>query len=147
MTKLLSISVLLLLLSAACNSNIGPKRPDTNTANLPKSGPAEDELLETLQGKWLSDQDSTYVIEFIGNKMRHLNGNQLTMEVDVEINGACDQAPCVSEQPGTETDGWCFTEKEKDGTVQCNVVTACNKEVLQYLPVGNMGRGLNFKRL
>ncbi|MFZ4477647.1 MAG: hypothetical protein ACOYPR_20805, partial [Saprospiraceae bacterium] len=125
MTKLLSISVLLLLLSAACNSNIGPKRPDTNTANLPKSGPAEDELLETLQGKWLSDQDSTYVIEFIGNKMRHLNGNQLTMEVDVEINGACDQAPCVSEQPGTETDGWCFTEKEKDGTVQCNVVTAC----------------------
>jgi len=147
MTKLLSISVLLLLLSAACNSNIGPKRPDTNTANLPKSGPAEDELLETLQGKWLSDQDSTYVIEFIGNKMRHLNGNQLTMEVDVEINGACDQTPCVSEHPGTETDGWCFTEKEKDGTVQCNVVTTCNKEVLQYLPVGNMGRGLNFKRL
>lgn len=147
MTKFFTISgILLLFLLYACTPN-NTKRPDQNAINnLPKSGPADDELLETLQGRWQSLDDSTYVVEIIGNKMRHFNANQLTIEADIEINGGCDNTACVSGQPGSETDGWCFTEKDQAG-MQCNVVTKCDKDMLHYLAVGSTGRALNFKRL
>jgi hypothetical protein len=149
MTRLLPIFGLLLLITVmACNVGNTPKRTDPNAnSNLPKSGPAEDELLETLQGRWQSQDDSTYVVEIIGNKMRHYNENKLSLEVEIEINGACDNSDCASQQPGTESDGWCFSEKDPNNGVQCNVVTKCDKQVLQYTAIGSVGHGLYFKRL
>lgn len=145
MTKITTIGGwMILTLLTACNS--GNRHPNSNaTTNQPQAGPANDELLETLQGKWQSLQDSTYTIEFLGNKMRHFNEGKLSSEMEVEVNIDCNNAACAT-TPGAEADGWCFTEKDPYGA-QCNVVTKCNRESLQYQPVGSAGGPLLFKRL
>lgn len=123
------------------------KKPDSAgvDTSLVKSGPANDELLETLQGRWQSLSDSTYVLEIRGNKMVHFNNGTQSAETEIEVNADCKSTACTVPE-GTQADGWCFIEKDQS-SAQCNIVVKCDRKVLEYSAVGSTGATLSFKRL
>ncbi|MEI6409472.1 MAG: hypothetical protein WCR52_08820 [Bacteroidota bacterium] len=141
----ISLSIVSLFL-AQCQIG-SSKKPENNGADtsLIKSGPANDELLETLQGRWQSLTDSTYVLEFLGTKMIHFNNGTQSAETEIEVNADCKSTACTVPE-GTQADGWCFIEKDQNGA-QCNIVVKCDRKVLQYSAVGSAGATLSFKRL
>lgn len=142
---LISIALLsLLLVQCQIGSSKKPEHSGADTS-LVKSGPASDELLETLQGRWQSLTDSTYILEFQGIKMIHLNNGSVTAEMEIEVSYDCKSTACTVPE-GTQADGWCFIEKDKN-TTQCNVVLKCDHKVLEYSTVGSAGRTLSFQHL
>ena len=102
------------------------------------------DLLQTLQGKWQSEQDSTYLIEISGDKMKHYNGGRLSVEAQIEIDANCRSVACTADSLET-TSGWCFVEKGQFD-VQCNLILKCDKQHLQYRALGAASPGLAFKK-
>jgi hypothetical protein len=141
----ISMAILSLFLTQC---QIGSSKKPENTGadtSLVKSGPANDELLETLQGRWQSLTDSTYVLEVRGNKMVHFNNGTQSAETEIEVDADCKSTACTVPE-GTQADGWCFIEKDQN-SAQCNVVVKCDRKVLEYSTVGSTGGTLSFKRL
>ena len=134
-------------LALTCTSNpnpvsavtTGPARQDSVLAE-----PDAADLLQTLQGKWQSEQDSTYVLEIVGDKMKHYNGSQVSIESQIEIDGNCLSVPCQVDSTETAS-GWCFMEKGQYD-VQCNLILKCDKYILQYRALGAANPGLAFKK-
>jgi hypothetical protein len=138
----LPLFFLLILFCGACN-----EKPQNATAASPQPDTAplkadHHDLLEFLQGRWRSADDSTYVIEFSGTAMRHLNGGELTQETTIEIDDDCRNTAC---NPSGEPGGWCFIEKV-DGGEQCNRVIQGADGLLQYRATGAT-RDLSFKKI
>ncbi len=133
--------------AAACNNT-------SNPAPALTSGPARQDstlieadaidLLQTLQGKWQSEEDSSYQIEITGNKMKHFNAGKVSMEAQVEIDANCRSVACTADSLET-TSGWCFVEKGQFDA-QCNLILKCDKQILQYRALGAASPGLSFKK-
>jgi hypothetical protein len=143
--KLLLLALLLTALGQACG---GDKTGSDTTAStgVDTANPKPDgnDLLEVLQGRWRSTNDSTYVLEISGKTLRHINGGELTVETEIEIDSQCQNAVCNAAASGG--DGWCFIEKSRDGN-QCNFVLKADNRVLQYNAIGAAGGGdLSFVR-
>lgn len=102
------------------------------------------DLLQTLQGKWQSEQDSTNLIEITGEKMTHYNSGQVSLESVIEIDGNCLTNACKADSLDTPS-GWCFIEKGQYDA-QCNLVLKCDKQTLQYRPLGAANPALRFKK-
>ncbi len=102
------------------------------------------DLLQTLQGKWQSEQDSNYLIEISGDKMKHYNGGQLSVESQIEIDANCRSVACTADSLETSS-GWCFVEKGQFDA-QCNLILKCDKQLLQYRALGAASPGLSFKK-
>ncbi len=144
---LLCLSVLVALLLFACKQNPKQQNPTdaaTNTLDTTNSKADSNDLLDALQGKWQSEQDITYMIEIVGNKMRHVNGGKLTVETDIEVDSRCETTACLVDSIRVVT-GWCFVEKGQFDA-QCNMVVKCDSSTLQYRPVGAVNALLAFKR-
>jgi hypothetical protein len=109
------------------------------------TGPDASDLLKTLQGRWQSEQDSTYVLEISDTQMRHFNRGKLSLETDLEIDGSCSTTPCKIDSTDL-SDGWCFVEKSNND-VQCNIIITCDKEYLKYKAIGAANGLLVFKKL
>jgi hypothetical protein len=145
MHKLLILLAVVAALYACKNSNAS-NNSNNNNQELPQStGPDASDLLMTLQGRWQSQQDSTYVLEILDTKMRHINHGQLTEETEIEIDGSCQTTPCKMDSTDL-TDGWCFMEKGPK-TSQCNIIITCDKEFLKYTAIGAANGLLVFKKL
>lgn len=137
---------LLFLISACVNNTTSANKPGENSS-VPqtKSEPDAIDLLDALQGKWQSEQDSTYLIDIVGNKMKHFNGGALTMETEIEVDANCLNEAC--KQEGSDlADGWCFIEKSQSGT-QCNRILKCDKYRLQFHAVGAAAAVLAFQKV
>lgn len=126
-----------------------PKNADGNTAvpdNTEKSaGPDGSDLLRTLQGKWQSERDPSYFIEFEDTRMIHSNSGKITSESEIEIDVLCQSRVCTADSTDL-SEGWCFTEKS-GAEIQCNCVVICDKNVLSYRATGAAGGNLNFRRI
>ena len=140
MTKHIFLMALLSLLSyASCkNTPAAPQSaPVANTEDSTKSSePDPNDLLHTLQGRWRSEQDSTYILEIADTRMLH-------------YNGACESAVCKPDGVDT-SDGWCFTEmtiEQGKYIAQCNFVMHCDTQQLQYRSLSGAGSGLSFKKI
>ena len=123
-------------------------KPSTNASNLTEAQktaatPDAGDLLELLQGKWQSEQDPTYQIEFVDSLLRHINGGKLTIESGVTVDGNC--ASSICEAAANSPEGWCFQEKAGEDT-QCNLVLQCTHDTLRYRALGAAGGDLIFKK-
>ncbi len=149
---LLSWSLLSLLFFAACNNTPGAApspAPNAVEAASKSSAPDPADLLKTLQGRWQSEQDSTYTLEIADTQMRHLNGGKLTYQSMIDVDGACESSVCKLEGVDT-SDGWCFAEMTVEAgkyTAQCNFVNLCDTSRLQYRSLSGTGSGLSFKKI
>jgi hypothetical protein len=145
--KKLLIALAFLTGLLACNNlstkNTNNKNSDNN--DVPQStGPDASDLLKTLQGTWQSQHDSTYVLEILDTKMRHLLQGKLSAENDIEIDGSCLGTPCKQDST-ILSDGWCFMEKGQN-KVQCYIILACDKDSLRYRAIGDENGILIFKK-
>jgi hypothetical protein len=126
-----------------------PKNPDGSTAAPPdiekSAGPDGSDLLRTLQGKWQSERDPSYYIEFADTRMIHSNGGKVTAESEIEIDVLCQNTACVSDSTDLP-EGWCFTESS-GSELQCICVLICDKTTLSYIAIGAAGGNLNFRRV
>ena len=131
----------------SCKNN--PTSSTTNPAGLTRQDsvlaePDAADLLQTLQGKWQSEQDSTYQLEILGDKMSHYNAGRLSLESQIEIDGNCLSNACKVDSIET-ANGWCFVEKGQYDA-QCNLVLKCDKQTLQYRALGAASPTLIFKK-
>lgn len=147
------LSVLSFFILAACNNTPASQQThaQTESDSMSKSSiPDANDLLKTLQGRWQSEQDSTYILEIEDTQMRHVNGGKLTHQSMIDVDGACKSPVCKPEGVDT-SDGWCFTEMSVEAggkySAQCNFVTLCSPTQLQYRLLGGTGAGLSFKKI
>ena len=108
------------------------------------SVPDAADLLQTLQGKWQSESDSTYVVEIVGNKMKHYNNGLASVDSEIEIDASCGSNACKVDSTDL-TDGWCFVEKGQFDA-QCNLVLKCDQQALQYRAIGAASGTLRFSK-
>lgn len=127
-----------------------PAVPIANTEVETKSSiPDPGDLLKTLQGRWKSEQDSTYTLEISDTQMNHFNSGKLTYQSIIDVDGACESSVCKLDGVDT-SDGWCFTEiMVEDGkqVAQCNFVIFCDTNKFQYRSLIGTGSGLSFKKI
>jgi hypothetical protein len=125
-----------------------PKNTDgtmSSPSEVEKSaGPDGSDLLRTLQGKWQSERDPSYVIEFADTRMIHTNSGRVTYESEIEIDVLCQSKVCTADSTDL-SEGWCFTERS-GSELQCNCVLICDKTTLSYIAIGAAGGNLNFRR-
>ena len=107
------------------------------------SRPDNNDLLQTLQGKWQSTTDSAYVLEIADSKMRHINGGKFAGETEIEVDGSCTNVSC---QGAAAEDGWCFLEKGQFD-IQCHRVVKCNPDSLQFVSIGAAEGQMSFKKI
>ncbi|MCA0236498.1 MAG: hypothetical protein LCH81_08955 [Bacteroidetes bacterium] len=108
-----------------------------------KSEPDNNDLLETLQGKWQNTADPAYSLEIVDTKMRHFNGGKLAGETDIEVDGFCSNVSC---QGAAAEDGWCFLEKGQFD-IQCHLVAKCTPDTLRFSDVGTESGMQSFKKI
>lgn len=139
----------MLLYTTACT----PSTPAANTADGTNtsvkadsllSNPDNGDLLQTLQGKWQSEDDSNYTVEIVGDKMKHYNGGKISVEAEIEIDAGCLSNACKVDSTDL-SDGWCFVEKGQYDA-QCNLVLKCTKQNLQYRAIGAATATLRFTK-
>ena len=147
MHKLLLCLAVFAAIYACTNTNSnGLSAKNTNNTDLSQStGPDAADLLNTLQGRWQSLQDSTYILEVADTKMRYFLHGKLNSETDIEVDGSCQVSPCKIDSTNL-TDGWCFREK-RQYDVQCIIVVTCDKEFLKFNPAGHEDQQQSFKKL
>lgn len=132
----------------ACGN--APQKTTHSSADTSKDSSATalsvdaDELLDVLQGRWQSEKDAAYEVEFSGSKVRHFNSGKLTQESDIEVDAACSTNACTSDSTATLS-GWCFVEKGQYDA-QCCIVTKCDSATLRYHAIGAAGSGQVFRR-
>ncbi len=136
------LAMLALIQVWACKnrSQVQPPAPETEQS---KSEPDNNDLLQTLQGKWQSVTDSTYEVEITDSKMRHINGGKLVGESDIEVDGACTNVSC---QGAATEDGWCFLEKGQFD-IQCHLVQKCTSDSLRFVAIGATNGQQSFKKI
>lgn len=134
--------LLTLLYASACGNRNQAQTPPP-VPEQTKSEPDNNDLLQALQGKWRSESDSTYVLEILDSKMRHINRDSLTFETDIEVDGACTNTSC--QETARLEDGWCFLEKGQFD-IQCHRVIKCNSNELQFVAVGVASGPLAFRK-
>ncbi len=127
----------------ACRNQSPAQNPPPETSELTKSSPDNNDLLDALQGKWRSESDSTYVLEIVDTKMRHINQGQIGSETDLEVDGGCSNTSCQGADAG---DGWCFLEKGA-GEIQCYLVSRCDQTTLQFETMGPVQAKASFKKV
>ncbi len=101
-------------------------------------------LLPLLQGRWQSETDKEYIIEFLGNKLRHYNQGKLTLETLLEPDGACQDVACQVNQAKPE--GFCFLEKGQYD-IQCHLLLYHDGSRLEYTAIGSTGKSLVFTKI
>ena len=147
-----SAALMSLILLAFCKNT--PTPPQAAAApfseDSTKSAIADpNDLLRTLQGRWQSEDDTTYTLEIADTQLRHLNNGKLSHQSMIDVDGACESPVC--KPSGVDTsDGWCFTEMTIEGGkygAQCNFVIVCDTVRLQYRALGGTGKGLSFKKI
>lgn len=114
--------------------------PETQQSNV---NPDNNDLLQTLQGKWQNVTDSADVLEITDSKMRHIIGGKFSGESDIEVDGSCTNVSC---QGAAAEDGWCFLEKGQFD-IQCNRVVKCNPDSLQFVAIGAANGQMSFKKI
>ena len=136
MQKLLFVMIALSIMFACTQSgskNAG-KDLKSNTEVPQTTGPDGADLLRTLQGRWQSASDATYVLEVTDDRIKHWSNGQVNSESVIEIDSPCQTVACNTDTTHL-TDGWCFIEKGKFDA-QCVLVIACDKSVLKFSYVG-----------
>jgi len=148
----LLVALLSLLLLASCKNTPTPPKPPAlvNLEDTTKSSiPDPNDLLRTLQGRWQSEQDSSYTLEIADTQMRHLNSGNLSYQSMIDVDGACESPVCRT--GGVDTsDGWCFTEmtiEQGKYGAQCNFVVVCDTTRLHYRSLSGSGLDLSFKKI
>ena len=129
--------------TSACRNRTKEQTPPANQEQT-KSEPDNNDLLQTLQGRWRSNADSTYIIEFVDSKMRHINNDKLSFETNIEVDGSCSDSSCQG--AGDTEDGWCFLEKGQFD-VQCHLVLKCNPNELEFAAIGAANGMLSFRKI
>ncbi len=118
--------------------------PITSQSDSLVSNPDAADLLQTLQGKWQSVDDPTYVVEIVGDKMTHYNDGKASVESEIEVDAGCLSNACKVDSTDL-SDGWCFVEKGQFDA-QCNLVLKCDKQALQYRAIGAANATLRFTK-
>lgn len=149
-TSLLAAACSFILLASCKNKPTPAAEPHTpGQNNLVKPVPDANDLLQTLQGLWQSEQDSTYFLEINDTQMRHLSHVRLIHESMIDVDGACQSPVCRPDGVDT-SDGWCFTEisvEEEKYVAQCNFVVRCDTSRLEYRSLSGTGKSLIFKKI
>ncbi len=141
-----------LLSLASCKNTPNPPQPTptTNADDSTKSAePDPNDLLNTLQGRWQSEQDSSYQLDIADTQMRHFYGGKLTNQSMIDVDGGCKSPVCKPDGVDT-SDGWCFTEMSVEQgkyAAQCNFVIHCDTTRLQYRSLSGGGNELSFKKI
>lgn len=138
------ILLLLTMLHTSACGNRNQAQASPPPPEESKSEPDNNDLLQTLQGRWQSESDSTYVLEIADSKMRHINGGKLTIETDIEVDGSCANNSCQG--AAASEDGWCFLEKGQFD-VQCHLVKKCDPNALQFVAIGAANGILSFRKI
>jgi len=110
--------------------------------SLELSFPRSD-MMPELQGRWQSETDPDYQIEFDGDKLRHINGGKVTIEMTLESDPDCANNACLAMD--SRPSGFCFLEKG-EFDIQCNLVLSLDGNRLEYTAIGSTGKSLVFKR-
>lgn len=110
--------------------------------SLELSFPRSD-MMPQLQGRWQSETDPDYQIEFDGDKLRHINGGKVSMEMTLEADPGCANTACLVTD--SQPSGFCFLEKG-EFDIQCNLVLSLEGNRLEYTAIGSTGKSLVFKR-
>jgi hypothetical protein len=110
--------------------------------SLELSFPRSD-MMPQLQGRWQSVTDQDYQIEFEGDKLRHINGGEVSVEMTLEADPDCANNACLVTD--SRPSGYCFLEKG-EFDIQCNLVLYLEGNQLEYTAIGSTGKSLVFKR-
>lgn len=144
-------SVLGVLAMSVLVFSCGPKEgtnqaaaPAADTTKVFDTTPPKVDLLKIMQGRWRSAQDTSYQIVIEGNKMKHMNGGQLTEETELQADETCTRAACTN--TGAKPDGFCFLEKGTSGTT-CQFIVSADTDHLEYSAVGGTGKSLVFNKV
>jgi hypothetical protein len=126
----------------ACN-NAAKKEKAAAEAAASKAADLAASNMDLMQGRWLSEKDSTYVLEIKGDQMSHINGGKLTVSTTIKPDVNCTNSACTfnNEQPT----GFCFIESAQDD--MCHKLVECDGEVLKYYGIGTTGQMLSFKKI
>lgn len=143
MIQKLLLSALLFAGSCANPAGTIPNREPSINPTATETKPDGNDLLQLLQGRWQSDSDPTYILEFQDNKALHLVNEKPVDAGEVIIDGTCAEAVCASD---VELAGWCFVEKTVAET-QCFVVLKCTETVLEFRAFGAATSQLSFKKI
>ena len=108
------------------------------------SNPDAADLLQTLQGRWQNEQDSTWMIEISSDKIKRYDHGKMSLEMEIEIDGTCQSNACKTDSTNLPN-GWCFIEKGQYDA-QCNMVVKCDKQTLWYQIIGAGNDTLRFGR-
>ncbi|MCY7328577.1 MAG: hypothetical protein LH618_08520 [Saprospiraceae bacterium] len=138
----------LILQLIACTGSTTSTATDTTNSTIKAdslvANPDNGDLLQTLQGKWQSEDDNTYIVEIVGDKMNHYNGGKVSITSEIEIDASCLSNACKVDSMDL-SDGWCFVEKGQYDA-QCNLVLKCTKQALQYRAIGAANATLRFTK-
>jgi hypothetical protein len=96
-------------------------------------GPATEELLNLLRGRWQNEEDAAYVLDIRNGFMKRMLGSQILEESELQAFSNCDSIPCTTEKSAAP--GWCFTETSANDE-QCHRVVKCDNSLLQFETVG-----------
>lgn len=96
-----------------------------------------------LQGKWQSDLDPAYFIEFKGDSIFHVYSGQVTGRAGVEVVKDCAAAGCVPGQMASNQ--FCFLEKTAV-EVKCNHVLRVDGTQLEFKISGSSGASMLFNK-
>ncbi|MBK8196639.1 MAG: hypothetical protein IPK76_26855 [Lewinellaceae bacterium] len=130
----------------SCNLN-PTKTPGTaeRPENEAAPGPPAQELLDALQGRWQSLQDSSIVIEFNDDLLIRYRGSAIQEQEKIAVFTDCISASCVTDSL-TASEGWCFMEIKKS-VRQCNQILGCDTSTLRYRVLDNDKTIFYFKKI
>jgi hypothetical protein len=144
-TNYILIVASLLIFQACVNGSKHPANPADNATAISISKPGESDLLDALQGKWKSDQDTGQIMEISGNKMLHYTSNKFSFQTEIEIDVKCENNACLVGQDSL-VEGWCFSEKGQYD-IQCNKVLKCDSQELRIKAIGVENGVYSFKKI
>lgn len=154
MQKLTTISTVFgVLAMSIVIFSCGPKGGDATASDTTAAAdttkkfdttPPKVDLIKIMQGRWRSAQDTSYQLVIEGNKMRHMNGGQLTEETEIQADETCTRATCTN--TGAKPDGFCFIERGASGS-QCQFIVGADSDHIEYSQVGGTGKSLVFYKI
>lgn len=120
----------LMLFGQACDKCSSDK---TTTSAAPEVVNVDGaELLDALEGKWVSDEDTALVLSFSSATLTVFRNGQPESEAEITANTDCREGACIYDADTLELErGWCFEARSASAT-RCHLVTTCTNDSLYF---------------
>lgn len=120
----------LMLFGASCDKCSSDKKTASAAPEVVNVDGAE--LLDALEGKWVSDEDPALSIHFSDATLTVFRNSQPESEAEISVNADCRDGACTFDSETLELErGWCFEARSAAAT-RCHIVTNCSSDSLYF---------------